>query len=261
MVGFWTLEGRCWYKFSMKSIPRSTAAIVILGFLLPGALFAVGSSTSGRSGFDIGTYLLASTELNENRSSMFTVGKGTSDICVLDESSQGTDGGNGSQFPARLEKEYESWGEVKRPGVVMPVTTLFNAHTRESLPVFDTPRVKPFLLQHFFRCRGFGETVEMAPELLDAILSAARHFESRRTTIISGYRSPKFNDTLAKKGRRVASESRHMKGQAVDFRLDTAPADQLGPWLRSHFSGGVGTYRADNFVHIDIGPERSWEGH
>ena len=161
----------------------------------------------------------------------------------------------------KLDKVYDQWGVIKRPGVVMPVTTLFNAHTRETLPIFETPPVKPALLQHFFRCRGFGETIEMAPALLETLLSAAKHFESKTVTIISGYRSPKFNDTLAKKGRHVAMESRHMKGEAVDFRLDTVSASELGPWIRARFEGGVGTYRTDNFVHIDVGPRRSWEGH
>ncbi|MBN2718231.1 MAG: YcbK family protein [Deltaproteobacteria bacterium] len=161
----------------------------------------------------------------------------------------------------KLDKQYDKWGVVMRPGVVMPITTLFNAHTKEALPIFENPPVKPDLLRHFFRCRGFGDTVDMAPELIETIVAAARHFESTHVTMISGYRSPKFNDALAKKGRRVAAESRHMKGQAVDFRLDTVTAEDLGPWLRAHFEGGVGTYRADNFVHIDVGPKRSWQGH
>ncbi|MBN2340051.1 MAG: YcbK family protein [Deltaproteobacteria bacterium] len=161
----------------------------------------------------------------------------------------------------KREKEYPQWAVVKRPGVLMPITTLFNLHTRESLPIFEHPSIHPALLQHFFRCRGFGQTTEMAPELIETILSAAKEFKCRRITIISGYRSPKFNDTLAKKGRRVAAESRHMRGQAVDFRADTADASQLGKWLKEHFEGGVGIYKNDNFVHIDVGPKRSWMGH
>ncbi|MBN2529991.1 MAG: YcbK family protein [Deltaproteobacteria bacterium] len=160
-----------------------------------------------------------------------------------------------------LLRQYNSFGTVSRPGVVMPVATLYNAHTRETLPIFDSPKPKPELVRHFFRCRGFGETVDMAPALLDVLLAAARQFQAKRISIISGYRSPKFNDALAKKGRRVAAESRHMKGEAVDFRLDTVEARELGKWLRENFEGGVGTYRADNFVHVDVGPKRSWNGH
>ena len=160
----------------------------------------------------------------------------------------------------KLEKQFPTFGHVARRGVDLPVTTLFNAHTREILPVFENTRIKTELLKHFFRCRGFGETIDMAPELIATIVDAAKEFKAKRVTVISGYRSPKFNDTLAKKGRRVASESKHMKGQAVDFRLDTVEAKELGPWIRARFEGGVGTYRGDNFIHIDVGPKRSWNG-
>lgn len=167
-------------------------------------------------------------------------------------------------FPSvvkKKDKSFDVWAIVKRPGVLKPITTLYNTHTRETLPIFQFPAIKPALLQHFFRCRGFGETIEMAPQLLESILGAAKQFEATRVTIISGYRSPKFNDALAKKGRRVAMESRHMRGQAVDFRLNSADAAELGKWLNVNFEGGVGTYENDNFVHIDVGPKRSWVGH
>lgn len=161
----------------------------------------------------------------------------------------------------KSDKSYPQWANVRRRGVQMPVTTLYNVHTKETLPLFEITAIKPTLLQHFFRCRGFGKTIEMAPALVETILAAAKEFEAKRTTIISGYRSTKFNDTLAKKGRRVAAESRHMRGQAVDFRFDTVDAVKLGKWLKTNFEGGVGTYKQDNFVHIDVGPKRSWWGH
>ena len=244
----------------MRLVHQSTAAFLTLGLLLPGVLFIVGAVASADSLKCGGQRSVSVTESDTDQALLFPGGGEISNVCESEETAaRGC--GPGSDYTAKHEKVYGSWGEVKRPGVVLPITTLFNAHTRESLPIFDAPKVKLSLLQHFFRCRGFGETVEMAPALLETVLAAARNFEATRTTIISGYRSPKFNDTLAKKGRRVATESRHMKGQAVDFRLDTVSADQLGPWLRSHFNGGVGTYRVDNFVHIDVGPKRSWEGH
>lgn len=243
----------------MRLVPQSTAALLTLGLLLPGVLFIIGAVASADSLKGGGQHSASVTESDTEQVLRFPEGGEISNVCEPETDS--SECGPGSYHAVKPEKVYGSWGEVKRPGVVMPITTLFNAHTRESLPIFDAPKVKPFLLQHFFRCRGFGETVEMAPALLETVLAAARNFEARRATIISGYRSPKFNDTLAKKGRRVAAESRHMRGQAVDFRLDTVSADQLGPWLRNRFNGGVGTYRADNFVHIDVGPKRSWEGH
>jgi hypothetical protein len=57
--------------------------------------------------------------------------------------------------------------------------------------------------------------------------------------LISAYRSPKFNDSLAKKGRRVAAESRHTRGEAIDFGLTNVNAENLGKWLWDNFEGGL----------------------
>jgi uncharacterized protein YcbK (DUF882 family) len=65
---------------------------------------------------------------------------------------------------------------------------------------------------------------------------------------------------LAKKGRRVASESKHTEGRAVDFSLEEISAIDLGKWLWAHFDGGVGIYPDDGFVHIDTGGKRKWWG-
>ncbi len=161
----------------------------------------------------------------------------------------------------KAEKACARWmAPSRRPGVQPLLTTLYNIHSREALPVFDGATPDPQLLRYFFRCRGFNVQTDLDPRLLAAVLAAAKHFAARRTTIISGFRSPKFNDLLAKKGRRVASESRHMKGEAVDFRLDTIDAVTLGKWLRETHDGGVGIYPQDDFVHIDVGMKRAWFG-
>jgi hypothetical protein len=168
-------------------------------------------------------------------------------------------------FPGRrflkFEKQYPVLGRPARNiGLAPLVTTLFNAHLKESLPLFSRPAPLEKTVSRFFRCRGFGFETSMDPRLIKIIMAAAKEFKSQRVTIISAYRSPKFNDTLAKKGRRVALESKHTKGEAVDFRLDTVRAKILGPWLFKHFDGGVGTYVNNDFVHVDVGPKRRWRG-
>ena len=76
--------------------------------------------------------------------------------------------------------------------------------------------------------------------------------------VISGYRSPSTNAKLAALGNGVAKHSFHMEGKAIDIRLadrrlvalrDTAIALQVG---------GVGFYAKSNFVHVDVGPVRTW---
>ncbi|MDJ0762939.1 MAG: DUF882 domain-containing protein [Myxococcota bacterium] len=152
------------------------------------------------------------------------------------------------------------WRPSKRRGAHKVVTTLVNIHSRESVPVLKRRTPPDDVIDGLFRCRGFGDTHPVDPKLLSAIIAAADRFEAPRVDIISAYRSPKFNDALAKKGRRVAAESKHTQGRAIDFSLSSATAREVGAWLWAHFEGGVGVYKRDNFVHIDTGNKRRWQG-
>jgi uncharacterized protein YcbK (DUF882 family) len=161
----------------------------------------------------------------------------------------------------KVPKTYPATQPVARRGGLNPIlTTLFNVHTREALPVFRNTRPDPAVLADLLRCRGFAVRAEIDPRLIETVLAAAEEFESPRVRIISAFRSPKFNDALAKKGRGVATESRHTRGEAIDFGLVTVKASILGKWLWDNFEGGVGTYPNDDFVHIDVGPRRRWSG-
>jgi hypothetical protein len=162
---------------------------------------------------------------------------------------------------AKTEKTYPALdGPARRQGRAEIATTLFSVHSKEALPILAGRTPSPELLSFFFRCRGFGYRHALDPRLLDAVLAAAAEFRAPRVEIVSAYRSPKMNETLAKKGRRVASESRHMAGEALDFRLPTAKARRVAEWLWRRFEGGLGIYDRDDFVHIDVGPKRRWAG-
>jgi uncharacterized protein YcbK (DUF882 family) len=93
---------------------------------------------------------------------------------------------------------------------------------------------------------------------------------SPEVRVVSGFRSPKLNEALRKKGHEVASHSQHSQGHAMDFRIvrggDTTPADprELASLVRDlEWKGGVGIYlgKDDRFVHADTGPLRTWYGH
>ena len=149
---------------------------------------------------------------------------------------------------------------ASRRGLDPPAATLFNVHSREALTIFPGNLPDGMVLAGFFRCRGFGDPGHLDPRLLEAALTAAADLGTDRVEVVSAYRSSKFNDMLSKKARRVAGESRHIKGQALDLRLAGIPARRLGAWFWEHFDGGVGTYPGDDFVHIDVGPKRRWRG-
>jgi hypothetical protein len=112
----------------------------------------------------------------------------------------------------------------------------------------------------FFRCwftRGRGPIPSV---LVSRIVAAARHFEVREVHVISGFRHPKYNLMLGKKGREVASGSEHTAGQAIDFLLPGIETRPLYEWLLAHHDGGVGFYPVSEFVHVDTGRKRTWKG-
>jgi hypothetical protein len=163
--------------------------------------------------------------------------------------------------PLKHPKSYPAfWKTSKRQGLRAYITTLYSVHLHEAVPILAGQRPPEEVLNHFYRCRGFGTVYPLDPRLTDAIVAAAVHFHAERVEVISAYRSPKFNDSLAKKGRHVASESKHTKGQAMDIRIVGTPANAVGKWLFGNLAVGVGIYTADDFVHVDTGPKRRWRG-
>lgn len=113
-------------------------------------------------------------------------------------------------------------------------------------------------VNRFLRCHFTNHQIDMDGRLFGVLVQAARKFKVGRVDIVSGFRAPKYNLILRKKGRRVARKSEHTFGHAVDFRLPGVTTERLRNWARSLRLGGVGYYRDDKFVHVDIGPVRYW---
>ncbi|NDR58219.1 YcbK family protein [Aliiruegeria sabulilitoris] len=94
------------------------------------------------------------------------------------------------------------------------------------------------------------------------IMAAAHNLtdSSEPYMLLSGYRSPATNAMLRSRSRGVAKNSLHLKGQAADLRLGNRSIYQVAKAAKSCGGGGVGTYRGSNFVHMDCGVVRSWNG-
>ena len=120
-------------------------------------------------------------------------------------------------------------------------------------PVED--RFHPFLRDHFT-----NQATRMDVRLVDVLAQVARRFRAARIEVVSGYRSPKYNLMLRKKGHQVARSSQHMEGHAVDFRIRGVPTPVLLRYVRSLRRGGVGYYPHSQFVHSDTGKIRFWKG-
>ena len=76
-------------------------------------------------------------------------------------------------------------------------------------------------------------------------------------TIVSGYRSPAYNAGI--KG--AAKHSLHMHRMAVDISTSGYSVSDKVRFIRTASKlgfGGIGVYMSQNFIHVDIGPVRSW---
>ena len=63
----------------------------------------------------------------------------------------------------------------------------------------------------------------MDPRLVGMVVAAARNFHSDVVDVVSGFRHPKYNLMLRKKGHQVARDSQHTQGHAIDFYLPQVP--------------------------------------
>ncbi len=128
---------------------------------------------------------------------------------------------------------------------------------RDSDGNYDAAALKT--LRHFFRSRQDGAEGEVSLRLIELIDYVEDRYHPAQMSLVSGYRSPEFNDSLRGKGARAAKSSLHTEGMAADIQFKGLELRQLWDALRGQQIGGVGLYRADGFLHLDTGPPRFWE--
>jgi hypothetical protein len=138
---------------------------------------------------------------------------------------------------------------------------LYNTWTHDWLAVdAKNPHIPPDVANRFLRCHFTNEPTDINERLLVTAVAAARRFQSTVVRVVSGFRHPKYNLMLRKKGRQVARDSQHSHGQAIDFWLPGVPVGALQRWAKQQGMGGVGVYKDSGFVHMDVGPIRYWSG-
>lgn len=182
----------------------------------------------------------------------------------------------GSRRMVRKEADMRSDERAKSgaaPSSSLLLGTLVQLHTNEhvALGEDEPPRAR---FDALLSDRTTGEHRSLDPRLLDLLRSLAAEVPGARIELVSGFRSPKLNERLRKKGRNVASHSQHSLGHAVDFRIVPPAAGAEGVSLPLEpavvekmirdrgWEGGVGIYpgKTDRFVHADVGPNRRWLG-
>ena len=143
---------------------------------------------------------------------------------------------------------------------------LLNLHTDERLEIefFRDGVYLPAALsaiEVLLRDFRTGERHAIDPHLMDYLVEVAHTLGvDPAFSVISGYRSPQTNAHLREQSTGVAQHSLHMEGRAIDVRMSEIDCASLAAHALDLKRGGVGYYRASDFVHLDTGAFRSWKG-
>ena len=144
--------------------------------------------------------------------------------------------------------------------------SFYNTHTGERLGVcyFKNGAYCPGAMgqiNHILRDHRTGDIEAMDARLMDLLYTVNLRLGSCSSFhIISGYRSPKTNALLRKNSTGVAKFSYHMLGRAIDIRLPGCDTRKLRQACLDLEFGGVGYYPRSDFVHVDTGAFRTWNG-
>lgn len=144
---------------------------------------------------------------------------------------------------------------------------LHHLHTGESLDVVyrigDTylPAAMD-KLNHFLRDHRTQDTSHYDPREFDLLhnLLTRLNKPNGEIDVVCGYRTPWSNNFLRTRGPNtgVAKNSQHTQAKAIDIRIPGIATRKLRDIALSLGAGGVGYYPISQFVHVDVGPVRTW---
>ncbi|AGA64577.1 hypothetical protein B488_05850 [Liberibacter crescens BT-1] len=106
-----------------------------------------------------------------------------------------------------------------------------------------------------------NQVVMMDPRLFDLIWNVYRQVNTNEYIhVLCGFRSRQTNYMLRLKSSKVAENSQHILGKAMDFYIPGVPLKKLREVGMRLQGGGVGYYpeSASPFVHLDVGGVRAW---
>jgi uncharacterized protein YcbK (DUF882 family)/LysM repeat protein len=137
------------------------------------------------------------------------------------------------------------WGVPKQRGVV----TLYRIWSRETQRVRlvdSRGRTKPAALRtmrELLRPRESRKRKTPNARLLSLLAEVSDHYGGRTLHVVSGFRMP---------GGLTRDTSRHVAGEAIDFRIPGVPLTELRDYCHHFDHVGVGYYPRTQFVHLDV---------
>ena len=144
---------------------------------------------------------------------------------------------------------------------------LYHLHTGESLDVvyrIGDQYIPEALeqLNHFLRDHRTQDASHYDPKEFDLLHSIMARLGKPDgiIDIVCGYRTP-WSNAFLRQGRAssgVAEHSQHIEAKAIDIRVPGVGTAKLRDTAESFEAGGVGYYPVSQFVHVDVGPVRTW---
>ncbi len=144
------------------------------------------------------------------------------------------------------------------------VLKLYNVHLKKTF-------YAPFFEKNYYKLSGLFEInkafidyrakamTRVDVRLINLLYDIKQHLGGDvEFNILSGYRTRQTNNMLRRHREGVAKNSFHIKGMAVDINVPNIPLHILHDVALGMQRGGVGYYPRHNFVHVDVGPVRSW---
>lgn len=117
-------------------------------------------------------------------------------------------------------------------------------------------------LNHFLRDHRTQDASSYDPKEFDVLhsLMASLGRPNGVIDIVCGYRTPWSNNFLRTRSAQtgVAEHSQHMLAKAIDIRVPGISTVALRNAALALHAGGVGFYPVSQFVHVDVGPVRTW---
>jgi uncharacterized protein YcbK (DUF882 family) len=122
-------------------------------------------------------------------------------------------------------------------------------------------------LNYFLRDHRTNDVSHYDPKEFDVLHNVLTKLGKSESVIdvVCGYRTPWSNNFLRTLGGKasptqtgVAKNSQHMLAKAIDIRIPGVATARLRDVALSLAAGGVGYYPISQFVHVDVGPVRTW---
>jgi uncharacterized protein YcbK (DUF882 family) len=114
-------------------------------------------------------------------------------------------------------------------------------------------------LGRVFRSAGDDGGGRPSLRLVEVLSHVQRIAGGKPLVLLSGWRSPAYNERLRARGARAAGGSLHTEGLAADVAFPRPALEGLWTKIRALDCCGAGFYRTEGFLHVDVGRPRFWE--